>query len=54
MTSIITAIIFALTVFVVKTIIQINGLLLLVSKDIDLVKTPNALEKDYQFVKGLY
>ncbi|MFN4080842.1 MAG: hypothetical protein ACK4NS_08065 [Saprospiraceae bacterium] len=45
---------FVLMVVVVKSLIEIIGLLLKLNKDVELNKAPNPFERNYQFIKGLY
>lgn len=52
-----TLLIFAILVmiaYIIKTLIDINALVIMIIKDKDVIKTPNELEKNYQIIKGLY
>lgn len=40
--------------YIIKALIDINSLVLRIIKDKDVNKIPNKLEKNYQFIKGLY
>lgn len=42
-----------LTMYVIKTLLDISSLMILLKKDKELLK-PNELDKKYQFIKGLY
>lgn len=54
MTTILILIILGLVVYIGKALIDINALVLMITKDKEVVKIPNELEKNYQFIKGLY
>jgi hypothetical protein len=40
--------------FIIKFLIDVNGLLLQITKDKEVNKIPNVLEKNYQFIKVLH
>lgn len=40
--------------YILKALIDINVLVLLIAKDKEVIKIPNELDKNYQFIKGLY
>lgn len=44
----------AIVVFLVKTVIDLYGLLSLLRKDKKLLSEPNDKEKDYELIKGLH
>lgn len=54
MTTFLIITILGMTVYIIKTLININSLILFIIKDKTINKIPNELEKNYQFIKGLY
>jgi hypothetical protein len=54
MTSILIAVILGMIAYIIKALIDINALVLQIIKDKEVNKIPNELEKNYQFIKGLY
>lgn len=54
MISIIIPAILIVTAICIKLCVDVIGLLLFVRKDKELISQPNPLEKNYQFIKGLY
>jgi hypothetical protein len=53
MTTILIAVILGM-IYIIKALIDINSLVLIITKDKEVVKIPNDFEKKYQFIKGLY
>lgn len=54
MTTILIAVILGMIAYIIKALIDINALVLQIIKDKEVNKIPNELEKNYQFIKGLY
>lgn len=54
MKLLIVLLILVLVCYIAHSVIKINSLFLMISKDDELIKKENELEKDYQFIKGLY
>jgi hypothetical protein len=54
MTTIIITVLLVMISYTIKSLIDVNALLIQIKKDSVLNKTPNNLEKKYQFIKGLY
>jgi hypothetical protein len=54
MTTILIAVILGMIAYIIKALIDINSLVLIITKDKEVVKIPNDFEKKYQFIKGLY
>ncbi len=52
--TVIIIIILGLLAYIVKTIISLNILAMQITKAKEVNKTPNKLEKNYQFIKGLF
>jgi len=54
MTTILIVAILSMTAYIIKALIDINALVIQITKDKEVNKIPNELEKNYQFIKGLY
>ena len=54
MTTILIIVILGMIAYIIKALIDINSLVLMITKDKEVIKIPNELEKKYQFIKGLY
>lgn len=54
MLYILTITILILALFIVRSMIRLHSLSLLLSKDKETANKVNKLEKDYQFIKGLF
>lgn len=54
MISILIPAILILTAISIKLCVDVIGLTLFVRKEKELIRQPNELEKNYQFIKGLY
>ncbi len=54
MNTILLVIIAGILVYIIKTLLEVNLLLLKVSKDKEIIQTPNNFDEKYQFIKGLY
>jgi hypothetical protein len=54
MTTILITVILGMVAYITKSLIDTNALLLQITKDKEVIKVPNDLEKNYQFIKGLY
>lgn len=54
MNSILIVIILGMIAYIIKALIDINSLALQFIKDKEVTKIQNEMEKNYQFIKGLY
>jgi hypothetical protein len=54
MNTMLIALIVGLIFVIAKLTIDIFSFLLLIRKDKQIIRQPNELEKNYQFIKGLY
>lgn len=54
MTTFLIFTILVMTAYIIKVLIKINSLVLFIIKDKTVNEVPNELEKNYQFIKGLY
>jgi len=54
MNTLLITVVIGLIFIITKMIIDIYSLFLFIRKDKEITKQPNELEKDYQFIKGLY
>lgn len=54
MTTILISVILGLIAYIIKLLIDINVLVLQITKDKEVIKIFNEFENKYQFIKGLY
>jgi hypothetical protein len=54
MTTVLIIAIIGLFSYIIKALIDFNGLVLQLKKDKEVNAKPNDLESNYQFIKGLY
>jgi len=54
MTTLLIIAILGMSVYIFKTLINIASFAIYIVKDKTLNQSPNKLEKEYQFIKGLY